>query len=130
MQPEAPGTVRSRSAEVAVRTGPEVVSGPASQVATNGDTVQLEVTASGSAPLEYQWWFQATNALVEATNATLVLSNVSPAAAGVYAVVVSNFIGSVTSAPALLTVLVGPGLMMEPQDVVATNGDLVRLAPA
>ena len=41
-------------------------------------------------PLSYQWWFQGTNPLAGATNAMLALSNVQPAQAGEYLVVVSN----------------------------------------
>ena len=43
-----------------------------------------------------------------ATNASLTLTNVQPANAGSYSVVVTNPVGSVTSAVAVLTVLVPP----------------------
>ena len=36
---------------------PAIVSGPADQVATNGQTVTLSVVALGSTPLTYQWYF-------------------------------------------------------------------------
>ena len=73
-------------------------------VATNaGGTVFFSVTATGNAPLSYQWRFNGLN-IVGATSATLVLNNVQAANAGQYDCVVSNPIGSVTSPPATLTV--------------------------
>ncbi len=53
----------------------------------------------------YQWYFNGTNALGGATNAFLELTNVQPAQAGAYTVVVTNLVGAVTSAPALLSVI-------------------------
>ncbi len=49
-----------------------IVSGPASRVATNGDTVLFEVAAQGTGPLACQWYFNQTNSLAGATNTTLV----------------------------------------------------------
>src|SRR5205085_1363519 len=79
-------------------------------VLTNA-TVFFTVEALGAAPLAYQWRFNsnAIDALVNqtATNATLILSNVSLSSTGFYDVVVTNDLGSVTSAPARLTVTNG-----------------------
>jgi hypothetical protein len=56
------------------------------------------------APLVYQWYFNGTNRLVGATNATLVLSNVQPAQSGIYSVNVTNSLGFQVSQPAALVV--------------------------
>jgi uncharacterized protein YfaP (DUF2135 family) len=73
-------------------------------VATNaGATVLFSVTATGNAPLNYQWRFNGIN-IVGANSATLVLNNIQAANAGQYDCVVSNPVGSVTSPPATLTV--------------------------
>jgi hypothetical protein len=53
----------------------------------------------------YQWYFTGTNALGGATNAFVQLTNVQPSQAGAYTVVVTNLMGAVTSAPALLSVI-------------------------
>jgi hypothetical protein len=53
----------------------------------------------------YQWYINGTNALGGATNALLRLTNVQPAQAGSYTVVVTDPAGAVTSAPALLSVI-------------------------
>jgi hypothetical protein len=54
--------------------------------------------------LHYQWYFNQTNALANATNATLTLSNVQIADAGQYHLVVANLSGAATSRVATLTV--------------------------
>ena len=71
---------------------------------TNGNTASFAVTATGSPLLAYQWQFNGTNLNV-ATNTTLSLQNAFEANAGIYSVIITNFYGSVTSNPAMLTVL-------------------------
>ena len=58
----------------------------------------------GNGSLSYQWRLNGTNSLPGATNASLTITNVSGANAGSYTVVVSDSLGSVTSAVATLTV--------------------------
>ncbi len=82
---------------------PVITAQPQSQDVTEGTSVVLSVTAAGTSPLHYQWQFNSTN-LPDATNATLQLINVNFAAAGIYAVTVTNFFGSTNSQPATLTV--------------------------
>lgn len=84
---------------------PQILAQPVSQTVYVGDQVTLSVTASGPAPLSYQWWFGG-NALSTRTNASLVLSKVQVSDAGNYWVTVSNLSGGVTSSNAALTVLV------------------------
>ena len=79
-----------------------ITTAPQSLTAIVGANPGFNVAATGTA-LAYQWRHAGTN-LVAATNATLTLTNVALLAAGSYTVVVSNAAGSVTSAPALLTV--------------------------
>ena len=98
------GTVTSAPVQLNVLM-PAIGSGPADQVATNGQTVTLSVAAFGSKPLTYQWYFNATNLLAGATSATLVLSPVVPEEAGQYGVIVNNAYGSVASSPANLVVV-------------------------
>ena len=84
---------------------------PASQVAMAGVPVQLLAMAVGLQPLSYQWQWNGTN-IAGATNATLTLTNVSPAQAGGYAVAVSNVAGSATSLVAKLAV-VPPAILLQ-----------------
>jgi hypothetical protein len=82
---------------------PSITSQPQSETVTVGANVTFSVTATGTAPLSYQWQKDGVN-LVGATNATLILSNVSTNDSSIYDVVVSNAFGSVTSWTAPLTV--------------------------
>ncbi|HEY9172431.1 MAG TPA: immunoglobulin domain-containing protein, partial [Verrucomicrobiae bacterium] len=82
---------------------PLVVTNPASVNAIAGETVRFRVAATGTAPLDYCWQ-KNSQTLAGATNTLLTLSNVTIANAGSYRVVVHNPVGSVTSAPAVLTI--------------------------
>ena len=82
---------------------PIILAQPQSQAATAGSNVTFKVTASGTAPLSYQWLLDGVN-LAGATDPMLVLINVQPGQAGGYSVVVANAVDSVTSDVATLTV--------------------------
>ncbi len=87
---------------------PIILSQPTNQTVVEGNSVTFSVTASGSAPLRYQWRRNAA-AILNATNATLILTSVQFGQGGNYSVVVSNLVGTVTSQDAILTVnLAGP----------------------
>lgn len=83
---------------------PVIVSPPANQVAWKGANVTLSAIALGAAPLDQHWFFNETNAIPYATNATRVLNNISPAQAGSYRFTVSNASGTATSPVATVTV--------------------------
>jgi hypothetical protein len=87
--------------------------------------VSFTVYTSGNLPIAYQWLLNS-NIIVGATNATLTISNVTPANAGLYTVVVSDSLRTVASSPpATLTVLVGPAIIQPPQTQMALVGDTV-----
>jgi hypothetical protein len=88
-------------------TGLSILVHPQSRTVTNGSTVALQVFASGARPISYQWLFNS-NPLLAQTRSSLVLSNVQFSDAGSYAVIVSNSTGSLTSSPAILTVVAPP----------------------
>jgi len=69
-----------------------------------GSNVTFSVTASGTAPVTYQWRLYGTN-LAGAVSSNLTLANIQTTDAGKYTVVITNAYGSVTSAVAVLTVL-------------------------
>ena len=83
---------------------PVIYQSPTNQTVPAGIILTLEVGAFGAQPLTYQWQFQGTN-LPAATNAMLVISNVSLAASGSYAVFASNALGTARSSDASITVL-------------------------
>jgi RHS repeat-associated protein len=63
----------------------------------------LDANPRGSPPFAFQWYLENAP-LGQATNSTLALSNISPTNAGAYSVVVTNAVGSGTSAPVQVVV--------------------------
>jgi uncharacterized repeat protein (TIGR03803 family) len=93
--------------QLASADGPPIVATqPANQLSVQGGAATFSVLSSGEFPLLYQWQFDGAN-LDDATNATLVLTNLTSSQAGSYVVVVSNSLGSAISSNALLSVLTG-----------------------
>src|SRR5881396_2090331 len=101
------------SAEAA---SPAITVQPQSRTNNIGTTATFSVTATGTAPLSYQWVFN-DGLLAGRTNSTLTLSNVQPSDSGAYVAVVTNRSGSVTSAVAVLTVC-SPPVMNCPTDII------------
>jgi uncharacterized repeat protein (TIGR03803 family) len=105
------GSITSSVAALQIMIAPPaIVTGPASQTVLTGTTVSFEVQATGDAPLSYQWQENGTNLadgvnLSGSSTPTLTLASVTAANAGIYSVVVSNALNSVSSGGAVLTVL-------------------------
>jgi probable HAF family extracellular repeat protein len=116
------GSVTSSNAVLALLTAPTITAQPTNQTIVQGSNVTFSVTATGTAPLNYQWRFNTTNLLFGATNASLLLTNVQTTNAGNYSVVVTNVAGSVTSSNAVLTVNVPPLITQQPVNVTTNAG--------
>jgi len=85
-----------------------------------GATARIRALAISTTPVTYQWSYNGTN-IPTGTNATLVLTNIQPAQAGVYTLVVSNAFGSVTNNN--INVGVAPFLFqLAPQDQTVSGG--------
>ena len=90
---------------------PKVTIVPRQQPVAVSSSVQFHADVVGAPALSYQWFFNSTNAVSEPTaNADLLLTNVQFSQAGAYSVVVTNFVGAVTSSPAMLDVFTDPGI--------------------
>src|SRR5215467_8845053 len=76
---------------------PAIVAQPASQGIVAGANATLSVTATGTPPLFYSWYFSVTNLVQSGENALLLLTNITSADAGQYSVVVTNTYGTATS---------------------------------
>jgi hypothetical protein len=107
------GVTTSAVAQLTVLVPPSITGDPTNQTVVAGSNTTFNVTATGTAPLGYQWRLFGTN-LTAATASTLSLSSVQSADAGPYNVVVSNLAGIATSAVAQLTVLVPPAITTQP----------------
>jgi hypothetical protein len=101
---------------------PSITNQPANQTVAPGGTAVFTVGATGDAPLSYQWEFQGTN-IVGETNSTLNVPNAHQANIGNYQVIVTNFWGSVTSAPAVLNLM--PGIVTQPTNITALANSTV-----
>ena len=87
-----------------------------------GQPATFTVIANGSLPLTYQWRRNGTD-LSGASANTLVTSAMSLADQGAaYSVVVTNSLGSVTSANAILHVNIPPSITAQPQDTTVPVG--------
>ena len=78
-----------------------------------GSNATFSLSVSGAAPLSYQWLRNGIP-LPTANSSSLSFTATNRAAAGSYAVVVTNAYGSITSSPALLRVLV-PQRLLAPE---------------
>ena len=117
------GSVTSTPAFLTVRSAPFIISEPTNVSVVFGESAQFVVTAGGDAPFTYEWRRDETNVIADATNATLILTNVAVSQAGNYQVVVANAYGSVTSSPAILTVLVAPAIACGTDRVVSLGSE-------
>ena len=82
---------------------PQIIGQPVKRSAEGGESVTFSVVVADASGVTYQWMCNGTN-IPGATGDSLVLTNVTAANAGQYSVVVTKSAGSVTSAPAALTV--------------------------
>lgn len=104
------GNATSSVATLTVTAPPVIVRHPVNTIRAAGLTASLNVTASGSPPISYQWIKEGTNLLnggniSGATTPSLFVSDLQASDWGRYAVIVSNNYGSATSSVATLTVI-------------------------
>ncbi|MFO1475722.1 MAG: hypothetical protein U1F98_03605 [Verrucomicrobiota bacterium] len=98
---------------------PVRVLAPQSQSVLAGNSPILNAGVVGNSLLTYQWQFNGTN-IVAATNALLYLNNIPITAAGSYRCIVTNSLGSVTTATANVNVSRLP-LQFDPSVSVSQN---------
>ena len=122
------GNTASTAATLTVTGGsgaPSIIAQPVNQTVTAGQSATFSVTATGTAPLSYQWNKNGT-ASSGATSAAYTTPPTTTADNGAqFTVVVSNTSGSVTSAGATLTVNPGsiaPTITVQPLSQTVTAG--------
>jgi hypothetical protein len=99
---------------VAVPDVPLIIYTPASRTNNAGTAAVFSAVALGTLPLSYQWFWNGTNGLSDggkvsgARSATLTISNTLSGDAGSYTVVVTNALGSATSAPPAMLIVIDP----------------------
>jgi len=97
---------------------PAITSQPTNLTVYAGSNATFRVTATGSAPLSYQWRFDG-NDLPGKTSSVLTLTSVQFSNAGPYSVVVSNAAGTITSSNAILAVNPLPNCTPTPPGLVS-----------
>ena len=117
------GIATSVVGTISVITSPSITSQPSSQSVNAGASASFAISATGSAPLGYQWRKNGTN-ISSATNTSYSLATVSNNDAGTYSCVVSNSAGSVTSSNATLTVISAtpPSITSQPSSLSVNAG--------
>ncbi|MBI5770408.1 MAG: immunoglobulin domain-containing protein [Verrucomicrobia bacterium] len=123
-------------ASEATGAAPVITTQPAAQTVVIGGTATFNVVATGTPPLTYQWKLgpiALTNGpnISGATSATLTITGVQPADAGLYTCVVSSGASSTTSAAAQLSVASSaqpPVITSLPRQQTALVGGTVTFA--
>ncbi len=101
----------------------EILTQPVDVAVNPGGTATFTVSAIGAQPVTYQWWKDDVR-LEGAVTPGIVIGNAQLANAGFYRVVLSNSFGSVTSAPAALSInTLPPVITSQPAEVSVYAGE-------
>jgi hypothetical protein len=119
------GSTPGISAPPAV-TGPSITSQPQNQTVAVGATASFSVTATGNAPLMYQWQKSSTNISGATASTYTTPATVAGDDGSVFQVVVTNGSGSVTSSQAQLTVSATPPSMGAATDITTYKYNVSR----
>jgi uncharacterized repeat protein (TIGR03803 family) len=113
--------VSSNALLTIVPSAPVIVLQPTNQTVLPGGPATFNVAAVGDTPYFYHWQLNGTNLANSAnvsgvTASFLTISDVYPANAGLYSVIVSNSLGFTLSTGAVLSVvaLTAPGVALQP----------------
>jgi hypothetical protein len=115
------GAVTSAVATLTVQLPPQIIQPPLGGFGAVGSNFYLTVTAAGWDPLSYQWQKDGL-AIPSATATNYSRTNLTLADSGAYTVVITNFLGSVTSSVATLTVGYPPVVVAQPQSLTNFAG--------
>jgi hypothetical protein len=97
------GTAISSPAILTIALPPAIVTDLTNLVAVSGSSITLQIQATGTGPLAYQWLFNGNPLSGAATN-SLTLAPATPANVGSYQVIVTNAYGTAQSAVANLQI--------------------------
>ncbi len=107
------GTATSSAAVLSVNVPVSLGTQPVGGALNAGGSVSLSVTATGTAPLTYQW-FRNGEPIAGATGRTHTLAGAQESDAGAYHVAVTNVVGTATSGFALVSINTPPTIVQQP----------------
>jgi hypothetical protein len=116
------GSVTSQVATLTVNIPAYITAQPVSQSVIQGQAVAFTVGAGGTANVNYQWYFNGAQLGGDSKKSTITLGAVGTNDAGDYTVVVHNNYGAVTSAVAVLSILLPPAITNQPQSQALAIG--------
>ncbi len=120
----SPSLSDTESFVVTVEAAPVITGQPQDQNVFPGGSATFTVTATGTAPLTYQW--RKDGGVVSgATGSSYTLANAQASDSGSYQVVVANALGSATSSVAMLMVsdvASPPSFVAQPQSLTRNQG--------
>jgi hypothetical protein len=108
-----------------IPTPPAIVRQPQSQRVDFGQPIRLEVLASGSPPLSYQW-FRNNTSIPGATDATYEIPIAGSLDAGTYRVTISNGTVNVGSTNAIVAVGPATPQLFSPGSLLVSTGGAIR----
>ena len=120
---DAAGNMATCSFDVTVKVPPVVNSNTGNKIKCLNDSVMFKISASGTAPLFYQWRKNGTN-IISATNSQFIVLSSQITDAGSYTCIVTNSCGIITSNPASLVINIPPSVTTQPinQSVCPSSG--------
>ncbi|MPM30376.1 hypothetical protein SDC9_76924 [bioreactor metagenome] len=106
-----------------------IVSNPSSSSVCTGGSVTFTVSATGDAPITYQWQKNSTN-IPGATNSSYTIAAVAAGDVGAYRCIVTNAAGADTSTVANLTLSTAPSITTNPVSATQCAGTNVTFTAA
>jgi hypothetical protein len=128
------GSVTSSAAALTVNVAavaPSITQQPANLTVSVGQTATFSVTATGTAPLTYQWQKSTTNISGATSSSYTTPATVAGDNNAQFRVIVTNSAGNVTSNAATLTVdttPVAPTISQQPADKTVTAGQMATFS--
>ena len=111
---------------------PTITQQPTSVTVTAGQAATFSVTATGTAPLNYQWYLNSAAAGTNSSSYTIAAATVAQTGAQIY-VTVTDAVGSATSATVTLTVsaaATAPAITQQPTSMTVTAGQAAAFSVA
>jgi hypothetical protein len=100
---------------------PTITAQPTNQIVLTFSSASFNVSATGAAPLRYQWRRNGVN-ISGATNATYFIASVPPLESAAYSVAVFNAAGATISSNATLLSVAAAAILQQPQSVSVFPG--------